>query len=272
MTVKLHPPERHLAIIRRLHQTGALTVDALHRTSADFAGRGKYECEEPLFRVISSPIMKPVTVEGEKYWDGERWKARPMPGQIDWRRRHTDIKVRCRKCPSCLKARSILWRIRATEEIALCYRTWFCTFTLSPASHAVMLNRALLSASRRGNPTLENDISSDDMFLERHREISREFTLFFKRLRKQGFKFRYLLVCEAHKSGLPHYHALMHDCSITAPLVHRAIGKQWRLGFYQAKLVPEGDISAVNYCTKYIAKSAISRVRASAGYGQAAKG
>lgn len=256
MSRRLHPTEIFSAKRLRWYTQEAYTPNGPHRGTGKFAGSGRYACDAPVYRELSAAIHAPLVLrEGD---------------QLDLRRQIVDLELRCRKCPSCLKARAALWRIRASEEISLCHRTWFATFTLSPDSHAAILNRVLLAGTRSGNPQLEQDISPEDMFLARHREISREFTKYFKRLRKQGHKFRYLLVVEAHKSGLPHYHALLHDCSVTKPLVHRAIGAQWPLGFYQAKLVPDGDISAVNYITKYLTKSAISRVRASAGYGQAA--
>lgn len=253
---KLHPSEIFAAKRKAWFEREAYEPNGPHRGVARFAGKGKFACESPVYRELSSAIHAPLVLK-----EGE---------QIDYRRRIVDMEVRCRKCAACLAARGHLWRIRAQEEIALSHRTWFATFTLSPESHARVLNKILLEASRTGNPWLESDIAPEELFLERHREISGEFTKYFKRLRKQGHRFRYLLVVEAHKSGLPHYHALLHDCSITKPLVHRAIGAQWPLGFYQAKLVPTGDLRAVNYCTKYLMKSAISRVRASAGYGQAA--
>lgn len=257
MSVKHHPPERYRAIVRRLMASGLYKPVAPFRGHCDFAGSGNNRCEAPVLRDIRSVVKLPAV-----YYDG--------PDAVDLRRMFIDFEVRCRKCPSCLKARGILWRIRAQEEVALSHRTWFCTFTLSPESHSAMLNRVLLSGLRRGGARLEQ-LPPEELFALRHKEISREFTKYFKRLRKRGYKFRYLLVVEAHKSGLPHYHALMHDNSVSKPLTYRAIGSEWKLGFYKHKLLPEGDISAVNYCTKYLMKSASSRVRASVGYGQAAR-
>ena len=189
MPVRLHPPERHRAVIARLLAHEAYRPNGPHRGNADFAGRGDNRCERPYRRDISSVMNAPLILAEGEY--------------PDHRRRIIDVDLRCRKCRSCLRARGNLWRLRAMNEIGLCVRTWFCTFTLSPDSHALMWNRALLQSERKRNEKLE-ERSAEEQFLRRHAEINREFTLFWKRLRKQGHKFRYLLVCEAHKSGLPH--------------------------------------------------------------------
>lgn len=96
--------------------------------------------------------------------------------------------------------------------------------------------------------------------------ISREFTLFFKRLRKvTGAKIRYLLVAEQHKDGWPHYHALLHEKGVA--VTKRQLEHEWRLGFTQFKLVPLDDPHVAGYVTKYIAKQALARIRASLRYG-----
>ena len=71
-----------------------------------------------------------------------------------------------------------------------------------------------------------------------------------------------LQVVEAHKSGLPHVHLLVHDKGDTT---YRRLTDTWPLGFAHAKLV-EGT-AASRYVAKYLAKSALARVRASQGYG-----
>jgi len=59
-------------------------------------------------------------------------------------------------------------------------------------------------------------------------------------------------------------------------LVHEALGKvtkreleaSWRSGFSHWRLVPVGDTRAAAYVTKYLTKSALTRVRASQRYGR----
>ena len=96
-------------------------------------------------------------------------------------------------------------------------------------------------------------------------------TLYFKRLRKDtGSKVRYLLVAEPHSKelvGLPHYHCLIHE--LAGRVSYRQVCDQWPYGHVHAKLVEQGADHAANYVAKYIAKLAVTRVRASLGYGKA---
>ena len=101
-------------------------------------------------------------------------------------------------------------------------------------------------------------------------KANREITLWLKRMRKKS-DFRYLLVAEAHKSGAPHFHALIHEMDPLRPCRERDMRKAWRgIGFLHAKLIREGEDDAgraSHYLTKYISKSMIRRVRASFRYG-----
>lgn len=109
--------------------------------------------------------------------------------------------------------------------------------------------------------------SEMEQFQYRHWAICPELTKYLKRVRKEsGVKLRYLLVAEAHKSGAPHYHLLIHEAGL-APVRHAVLSRQWKLGFSKYNLVK--DNRAAFYVTKYLAKSALARVRASQGYGQA---
>ena len=56
-------------------------------------------------------------------------------------------------------------------------------------------------------------LSDGEQFRLIHNEIGKEFTLYFKKLRKaaKNTRLRYLLVAEAHKDGFPHYHAFLHE-------------------------------------------------------------
>jgi hypothetical protein len=209
------------------------------------------------------------------------FNARPRPaGMKPWQhtvrdiegRRDIELDTRCRKCPPCLRLRAAYWRLRAQSELSSTKgRTWFGTLTLSPESHFQMLCRASLRLAERGE-TFEG-LEAGRQFAERHREISRELTLWVKRVRKEsGVPLRYCLVAEAHKSGLPHYHILVHEGSPDRPLRASTLRSQWKLGFTKFNLVAEdGEAKSAAYVTKYLAKSAIARVRASQGYGLASQ-
>lgn len=102
--------------------------------------------------------------------------------------------------------------------------------------------------------------------MDSHKSISAELTKYFKRLRKSGLKFRYVLVTEAHKDGYPHYHALIHEGFSQIP--KSRLQAEWPYGFTQFKLVK--DAKAAYYITKYLVKDARTRIRASGKYGQSA--
>lgn len=180
-----------------------------------------------------------------------------------------DIDVPCRKCPACLAKRARQWAMRARLEIARNTRTWFGTLTLSPANHYLMQLRAEYALGDKG--TAWDKLTATEKFDHRHREISKEITLWLKRVRKEsGAMFRYILVAEAHKSGLPHYHLLLHEWSPLYPIRHSILAKQWKLGFTQFKLVDQSDPEQRTawYVCKYLSKSAVARVRASGAYGK----
>lgn len=103
----------------------------------------------------------------------------------------------------------------------------------------------------------------------RHKYISPEITRYLKRIRKQSSApLRYLCVMESHKSGLPHYHMLVHEQDPALPVRHKLLTDQWLLGFTVWKLCPLGDVRAATYLCKYLSKSTAARVRASVRYGQ----
>jgi hypothetical protein len=160
-----------------------------------------------------------------------------------------------------------------------------------------MANRAFVRLAAQGEDFDAGDDAS--RFVHRHKECAKELTLWLKRLRaaaaedhrqsartaelceaKRGAKcschpiseFRvplsYLLVAEAHKSGLPHYHLLVHEHDESKPVRARHLKETWRLGFSDVKLVAQGEESRrAAYAAKYLTKSALARVRASVGYG-----
>lgn len=178
-----------------------------------------------------------------------------------------DITVRCRQCPSCLRQRAREWAARAIRECAAAPRTWFGTITLTASEHDRVALRAVKALYGAG---IDFDkLSAEQQFRERVREITPEITLWLKRIRKEsGAKLRYILVAEAHKSGLPHFHLLVHEVQGSQPVKYKTLGSQWKLGFTQFKLV--SGTGTAWYVCKYLSKSALSRVRASVGYGTTA--
>lgn len=178
-----------------------------------------------------------------------------------------DITARCRRCENCLRSRAAMWRQRAATEIRFAGRTWLGTITLSAESHFMMMCRA--SDRLRKSAVQWRKLSEAEQLAERHRECSRELTLWLKRVREEsGVALRYLLVMEKHKSGLPHYHVLIHEGA--QPVVKRVLQSQWHLGFTNFKLVEAEATShakAAWYVSKYLTKSIEARVRASVRYG-----
>lgn len=175
--------------------------------------------------------------------------------------------VRCRKCEGCLSHRARLWTARAMDETKVSARTWFGTLTLEPGRQTWAKYSALSHLIRRG--WSQSEIADSVLFENQCKVIAPEITKFLKRVRKTN-RFRYLLVTEAHKSGLPHYHLLIHEYE--GSISKRVLEDKWRLGFSHWRLVPPGNEAACGYVCKYLAKSALTRVRASERYGEAAMG
>lgn len=174
-----------------------------------------------------------------------------------------DLWVPCRKCDECLKARAREWTRRAVCETTRRVRTWFGTLTMDPNwhSHALMRARAKNSNWR--------SMIKEQQFGALVREVSRELTLYLKRVRKSsGAPFRYLLVAEEHSeqlAGLPHFHILIHEMDAGRPVRKKYLREQWTLGFSRWKLA---DPFSARYVCKYLAKEASTRVRASKDYGR----
>lgn len=179
-----------------------------------------------------------------------------------------DVDARCRRCPACLRYRSWVWRSRAEIETRLSPRTWFGTLTLSPEAQYKYGLRAALAAARYGADFEALDPA--DQFRRRHVEISKEITKYLKRIRERsGALLRYLFVAEAHKSGLPHYHVLLHEVFIDRPARKALLERQWHEGFSSFKLA---EPAAAGYVAKYLSKSNLARVRASIRYGKTLSG
>jgi len=175
-----------------------------------------------------------------------------------------ELTVPCRHCPACLRARAGLWRARGIAETRVWPRTWFGTLTLNPGEQFRTLMAAQVRARQRCTP-YEGE-SEDRKFALHVSAIGPEIGRFLKRVRKNtGARIRYLLVAEAHKSGAPHFHMLVHQCTHDELVRYDDLKSQWHLGFSQWKLTDEKSAS---YVCKYLAKSARARVRASQAYGE----
>ena len=175
-----------------------------------------------------------------------------------------ELTVRCRNCSRCRRKRSQMWAARAITEYKQASRTWFGTITLHPDQNQQSLARARRNLLRRG--VVWETLTPKEQFAQLHQQNAVQLTLWLKRVRKEsGAKLRFLLVCEEHKSGLPHYHVLVHE-QVGSVVRHRVLSSQWKLGFTNFKIVT--DVKQAAYVCKYLSKSALARVRASARYGQ----
>jgi hypothetical protein len=158
-----------------------------------------------------------------------------------------------------------MWYARAINETLQAQRTWFGTITLHPQAAHEGLARARRQATRRG--VIWEEMTPAEQFAELHKQNGLHLQLWLKRVRKESrAPLRFLLVCEAHKSGLPHYHVLVHEQDAGAPVRKRTLVEQWKLGFTKFTLVT--DPKQAGYLCKYLSKDARARVRASKDYGR----
>lgn len=179
------------------------------------------------------------------------------------------LHVKCRRCVKCLQERAGIWRARARQEILVAPRTWFGTLTLSPQAHYAA--QCVAESQARMELVEWNSLDENSRFRRRCVAIAPEVTKWLKRVRKNsGAKFRYCVVVERHKTGLPHFHVLLHEVVNGDPVRHAVLSEAWHLGFSNFKLAK--DRHTANYVVKYLTKSAEARVRASRAYGEAEGG
>lgn len=172
--------------------------------------------------------------------------------------------IRCRECSRCLEHRRRLWTARAIAEVRMAKRTWFGTLTVAPDHRfrAKMIADAI-SLKRRCEPLSSQ--STPEQFRAIAEVLLAEVTRWIKRVRKvTGCRFRYLLVTEAHEDGFPHFHLLLHE--VVNSTTKKVLESQWKLGFSHWRLTE--DQKSAGYVCKYLAKNALTRVRASQRYGQ----
>lgn len=230
----------------------ALLSGAEQHSSSYIEWKASGSCESPVYVECNTSTVGSVFADG---------------GRLRTDRHTTEIWARCRKCAPCLRARAMYWRTQIRLETDAANRTWFGTLTLRPDEHFKALVRARLRLSRSG---IDFDaLSIDQQFGARHQVIGPDLTKFLKRVRKESAaKLRYCLVAERHKSGLPHYHLVVHEVG-GQPVRHKTLQGQWKLGFSNWKLVDVNDSAkSAAYVAKYLSKCAEARVRASKRYGQ----
>lgn len=168
-----------------------------------------------------------------------------------------DMDVPCRQCEPCLAHRRRVWQSRILTEILASRRTWFGTLTLSPEEH-------YLSECRVGSTF--SVLSEHEKLLALHKANSDLLTRYWKRVRKASVgRLRLCLVMEPHKSGLPHYHALVHETH-EGRTTKATLKEQWPHGFSRWKLVDDPRKGSW-YVAKYLTKTIGARVRASKSYG-----
>lgn len=256
---------RHVADVRRL------AASALGR-GATIVGPGVIRwnvagnCLTPRYVEVRGRSALSTTKEGVTLPGGQHLHPRARMGHVtNWKDPPATLEIltKCRKCKPCLKVRSLEWTYRAKNELQAAARTWFGTMTLNPHEHYM----ASLRWETRKVGRKWAELSPAEQFQAEHEVICIEITKWLKRVRKEsGARLRYLLVAEAHKSGLPHYHILVHEISPLEQVGERTLRLQWKLGHSKFKLV-EGRAVA-GYVAKYLAKAAEARVRASVRYGK----
>lgn len=176
------------------------------------------------------------------------------------------LHAKCRKCEDCLRKRAAHWRLRALAETSLSSRTWFGTLTFRPERHQHALDVVRRRAKLRASGDYDK-LGETARFSALVAEEGKAVTLFLKRVRKaSGARLRYLLVAEAHQSGLPHFHMLVHEWGL--PVREALLSREWSEGFSKWRLAPAENPREAGYLCKYLSKDARARVRASLRYGR----
>lgn len=282
-------PMDHTSAVRLAYKATQLT-DRNGRPQGRRVGAARYEldcagtCQSPVTIEhharpctdrVSSPIIRAVR---RAYPQARVRRKRRRSVVIDTKAGtlypiNVVLHAPCRACAACLGRRKRMWMQRAQTEYDSAVRTWFGTLTISPDKQfaALAQARAIIARERdfvgpdAPGPASFDALSEREQFALHAAQYSDEITRYVKRLRKEsGAAIRYLIVCEAHKTGWPHFHALVHECRLGQPITKRTLEGQWKLGFASWKLV---DRDGASYVCKYLNKDARSRMRASLEYG-----
>lgn len=209
------------------------------------------DCENPW---VQTHVGRPAD-EGSKFyaWDPSRKFTL-----------HVEIWLRCNRCPNCNRYRSRLWRWRINYELMNAPRSWFGTLTMAPERHAYC---EALARVKEGGPTAFYALEPWRQRKAVLNVSAEEVTRYMKRLRKKATdRLRFVCVTEYHKSGLPHYHILVHE-QVRGCVTHRALSKTWTWGFEKWRVAPN-EPRIAGYLCKYLTKSNVARVRASVRYGR----
>lgn len=231
------------------------------------------------------------------------------------------LRARCRSCAKCRWQTQKLWYGRGLGELRQATiedrRTWFVTFTFNPEQRTLARMRAHLAfneggkAQAKDGSLLDYDrLSESEQFKEIHSVISKELTLWLKRVRmspvvnwrykrrmvKEAYKrkndrawklaldwwehnhpcpspakLRYLLVTEAHKKSEVFPHYHMLLHELDTPVLEYDLRTHWRSRMgFCEAKLVKGEIEKALYLVKYISKSRLARVRASQKYGRQA--
>jgi hypothetical protein len=177
-------------------------------------------CTTPVYLAYSGAVS-----DGQ----GGQWSAND-------RDRDHEIAVRCRNCPSCLRARRFQWGLRAHWECLTHPATWFFTGTFRSQTHD-------------------------------YQESKCEVQRFLKRLREREFaktgerSIRYLMLPELHRSGAIHYHGLLHH---SGDVTYRMVRDSWSAGFCYPSSVRNPEATA-HYVTKYATKDMLGQSDSESG-------
>lgn len=251
----LHHDAMVRLFLRALH--GGARRTSLSHARWDISGRCRNGYEREIFSRPPPPGSDPWRPEGRFHL----FNGGKMTMSIT-------LITPCRKCDMCRKARSFLWQVRTIQELKAAPRTWFGTLTMSPVAQFRMLSQARHEAHTRAIKWEE--LSYDERFRRVANTSLKEVTKYIKRVRKNsGVPLRYICVTEQHKTGLPHFHLLIHEVELR-PVTHKILSQAWVLGFEKWRLV---DLSiepkrSARYICKYLTKDALTRIRASQHYGQ----
>jgi len=151
--------------------------------------------------------------------------------------------VQCRKCSTCLQARKRAWIGRINAEIQTANETWFTTFTYG------------------------GGLDNTKAYWLHYSDLQKTF----KRLRKAGYKFKYLAVGEHGKAqNRAHFHALIF-WETTPPNVPMGVQLNkidtpqddwefpwWPHGICQME-IPRSKQGCASYVMDYLDKNALSK-------------
>lgn len=254
---KAHMTPKPLTVRKKLLERRVLMKDAIRLATGEHGGIDGNTVNADFAWKCDTPVRVESFARNDVLADGSVTQAERL---------NVDRDVPCRKCAGCLRHRASLWKWRATRELATAQRTWFATWTLRPEVHVLFRYRAI---QRLADTQVSFDTLSEiEQWREQQSEGSRELTLMLKRLRRAGARIRYLIVAEAHKSGLPHWHGLLHEAPASLPVLKRELESAWPHGFCRFTLVKGSDRASAGYVTKYLSKSMLCRVRGSIRYGR----